>query len=63
MITITKSWEWTEYGDGCKIRSANLCIFIMGLCQVVGGLTAILTLGFVLPQLDMAFMMWNIKHD
>ena len=60
MIPITKSWEWTDYGRSCRIGSANLCIFILGACQVISGVVAVTSLGFILVQLDMAFMLWNL---
>lgn len=59
MIIVTKSWKWDNTRG--RIKSANLCMFIMALGQVVGGLGGVLTLGFFLPQLDLTFMMWNLR--
>lgn len=55
---ILKSWQW-QSNDECRIRSANICLFIMALGQLVSGIVGVLSLGFVLPQLDMMFMAWN----
>ena len=60
MIPIAKSWEWADSSEACRVRSANLCIILLGLCQIANGIVAVLTLGFIITQLDIAFMFWNI---
>ena len=49
-----KSWKLNPVG-----MSANLYLFITGLCCIAQGLVAVSTLGFILPDWDMRWFIYN----